>query len=110
MKLGAFIQKSERIVVIYTNIYLLKLWTIYEVACFLALHPISRMVVVPPAQPLLVLGGSLVIYLSRIVALLIDFIERRGTSLGWQSLSQLFMCFGGAYLFRPLAHIRVEIR
>lgn len=47
LKLGAFIHRSDNIVVLYTNVYLAKIWTVYEVACFLLLHPDKQMTIVP---------------------------------------------------------------
>lgn len=38
-KLGAFLQKSSTMVICYTSVYMHRLWTVYEVACFIALHP-----------------------------------------------------------------------
>ena len=52
LKLGAFIRKSSQLVVIFSDVYLTKLWTVYEVACFLPLHPIEQMVAVPTFLPL----------------------------------------------------------
>merc|ERR1719247_1138676 len=34
MKLGAYLGKSSRILVIYSDVYLQKLWTVYELACY----------------------------------------------------------------------------
>jgi len=46
-KLGAFLNKSEVMVVLYTDVYLSKLWTVYEVASFLALKDIDDLKIVP---------------------------------------------------------------
>jgi len=51
-KLGAYLCNSERMVIVYTDVYLKKLWTIYEVAAFLCLHPVDKMVVIPALLPL----------------------------------------------------------
>ena len=48
-KLAAFLRCSDEMVVIYTDVYLLKLWTVYEVASFLALSSVDKMTVVPVA-------------------------------------------------------------
>ena len=34
-KIGAFLAISSRVLIIYSDVYLQKLWTVYEVACFL---------------------------------------------------------------------------
>jgi len=46
-KLGAFIAKSREMVVLYTDVYLIKLWTVYEVATHLAMKNVRTMKVVP---------------------------------------------------------------
>jgi len=35
-KLGAFLHNSKRMLILYSDVYLRKLWTVYEVACFSA--------------------------------------------------------------------------
>ncbi len=50
LKLGAFLAKSERMVIVYTDVYTRKLWTVYELACFLSLHGAERVVLVPVRQ------------------------------------------------------------
>merc|ERR1719506_1574523 len=35
LKLGAFLTSSSRMLILYSDVYLKKLWTVYEVACFL---------------------------------------------------------------------------
>ena len=45
-KLGAFLMNSSTMVVLYTDLYLQRLWTVYEVASFLSLHPVTKMCVV----------------------------------------------------------------
>lgn len=66
-KLGAFLRSSRQMIVMYTDIYLTKLWTVYEVACFLSLQSNGHLIVVPTFQPVLVFGGTLVCYVSTVV-------------------------------------------
>lgn len=47
VKLAAFIAASQRMVVLYTNIYTRKLWTVYEMAAFLTIHSSDRMDILP---------------------------------------------------------------
>lgn len=54
--------------VIYTDVYLTKLWTVYEVACFLSLHATSQMIVMPVHLPLVILGGVALIYVFALLA------------------------------------------
>lgn len=53
-KLGAFLRRSSKMVVLYTDIYLTRLWTVYEVACFLSLHNTRHLVVISTYQPIMV--------------------------------------------------------
>lgn len=46
-KLGAFIKRSEWMLVLYSPVYLKKIWTMYEMAAFSSLHPTSKMIVLP---------------------------------------------------------------
>lgn len=62
-KLGAFICKSDRMVVIYTDLYLRKLWTVYEVASFLSLHPVDKMEIVPVYQAVMFCVSLTILYL-----------------------------------------------
>eukprot|EP00929_Paragymnodinium_shiwhaense_P061937 TRINITY_DN30933_c0_g1_i2.p1 TRINITY_DN30933_c0_g1~~TRINITY_DN30933_c0_g1_i2.p1 ORF type:complete len:453 (+),score=12.17 TRINITY_DN30933_c0_g1_i2:86-1360(+) len=45
--LSAFIAQSDKIVVVYTDEYVKKLWTVYELATFLILFPEKPVVVIP---------------------------------------------------------------
>jgi len=47
IRLGAFINSSHKMLVLYTDVYLRKLWTTYEVAAFCAVRKMKRMKVVP---------------------------------------------------------------
>ena len=41
--LGGFLFHSWSMVVLYTSVYTTKLWTVYEMACFLCVHPGGRL-------------------------------------------------------------------
>lgn len=49
-KLGAFLVKSSRMTVLYSEVYLTKIWTVYELACFLTTHPVEDLRIVPVSQ------------------------------------------------------------
>lgn len=66
-KLGAFLRCSSRMVVLYSDVYLTKLWTVYEAACFLSMHPSKRLKVVPLYQPVLVFGGIAIGYMNNLI-------------------------------------------
>eukprot|EP00441_Pelagodinium_beii_P035858 CAMPEP_0197626502 /NCGR_PEP_ID=MMETSP1338-20131121/5438_1 /TAXON_ID=43686 ORGANISM="Pelagodinium beii, Strain RCC1491" /NCGR_SAMPLE_ID=MMETSP1338 /ASSEMBLY_ACC=CAM_ASM_000754 /LENGTH=562 /DNA_ID=CAMNT_0043197043 /DNA_START=128 /DNA_END=1816 /DNA_ORIENTATION=+ len=48
--LGAFIQQSESMIIPCTRAYFERLWTIYEIATFLALHPRHKLIILPTAM------------------------------------------------------------
>ena len=45
--LGGFLFHSWSMVVLYTPVYTTKVWTVYEMACFLCVHPGGRLVWLP---------------------------------------------------------------
>lgn len=53
-KLGAFLNVSETMVVIYSGVYLHKLWTIYEMASWTFIKPLKDMKIVPHFIPIVV--------------------------------------------------------
>jgi len=66
-RLGAFLAHSDSMVIIYTDVYLTKLWTVYEVASFLALHSVEQMWVMPTLMPQIVVFGLVLFYLSGVI-------------------------------------------
>lgn len=52
IKLGAFLHVSDTMVVCYTDLYLTKLWTVYELASYLSLWHVSRLKVIHGAVPI----------------------------------------------------------
>jgi len=69
-KLGAFLFNSGEMLVLYTDVYLLKLWTVYEVACFSSLHPVSRLRIVPISQARIFCVALAYIYLASVLSLI----------------------------------------
>ena len=58
--LGGFLFYSWSMVVLYTPIYIKKVWTVYEMACFLCVHPGGRLVWLPvDVAPAVVVGSFL---------------------------------------------------
>lgn len=112
LKLGAFIQCSSDMIVIYSDVYLRKLWTVYEVACFLSLHPTSKLSVVPPFKPLAALGGVASFYIGGILGMLIKLATKTGghTLQGFNVLWLVFCIFCWLLLTRRLARMRLAIR
>mmetsp|Transcript_117976 Transcript_117976/g.328765 ORF Transcript_117976/g.328765 Transcript_117976/m.328765 type:complete len:603 (-) Transcript_117976:79-1887(-) len=72
-KIGAFIRASSNLLVCYSDTYLKRLWTVYEVACFLVVHEVSRIHFVPLLQPVFVLVFSTAVWL---VILLNEFFQQ----------------------------------
>uniref|UniRef100_A0A7S2PPD7 Transmembrane protein n=1 Tax=Zooxanthella nutricula TaxID=1333877 RepID=A0A7S2PPD7_9DINO len=65
--LAAFILYSDSMVVLYSETYLEKLWTVYELATFLLLYPSGLLQVQPVLFPKFVLAGTLLICCSRAI-------------------------------------------
>lgn len=69
VKLGAYLQKSQQMIVIYSDVYLRKLWTVYEIAAFLTLHPIDDLIVLPVRKQMHFLITVMVGYLYQLLCL-----------------------------------------
>lgn len=65
--LPAFLYYSWRMVVVYSDLYLQKLWTVYELATFLLLFPEGCLQVVPVSFPRAAIALTSLICLSRTV-------------------------------------------
>jgi len=50
-RLAGFLNHSESMVIVYSPTYLSKLWTVYELASMLVLHPDGKLVVLPTVLP-----------------------------------------------------------
>lgn len=108
LKLGAFVRSSSQMLVIYTGLYLTKLWTVYEIACFLSQHPAQSLVIVPTYQPVLVFGGVAIAYMRLLLVVLCR-------SQGWPALpaftsTGFLAALGVAILFRRWARAKEAIR
>jgi len=79
-KLGAFLSKSSRMVVVYTDVYLQKLWTVYEMAAFLVMRPLNCMDVASVAVTTKFIGFLLWIYLATLILLAIEVTNTNPTS------------------------------
>lgn len=67
MKLAAFLERSKEMLVIYTHVYLQKLWTVYEVAALLSLHPLERLKFHPTSSTITVIGGVILSWFANII-------------------------------------------
>mmetsp|Transcript_14804 Transcript_14804/g.32642 ORF Transcript_14804/g.32642 Transcript_14804/m.32642 type:complete len:693 (+) Transcript_14804:252-2330(+) len=71
-KLGAFLCHSRTMLVCYTDIYLTKLWTVYEIASFLSLWPVSHIKIIPTRLPLSLFGFCICWYLFDMVSVVLQ--------------------------------------
>mmetsp|Transcript_55581 Transcript_55581/g.143108 ORF Transcript_55581/g.143108 Transcript_55581/m.143108 type:complete len:665 (+) Transcript_55581:26-2020(+) len=63
-KLCAFLSKSSWLLCCFTDRYLKQLWTIYELATFLLMHPLKRITLMPTYVPPTVIIGVAIAYVS----------------------------------------------
>jgi len=61
LRLAAFLNASESMVIVYSPTYLTKLWTVYELASMLVLHPEGKLIVLPTVLPRILCLGVLVV-------------------------------------------------
>mmetsp|Transcript_16842 Transcript_16842/g.46436 ORF Transcript_16842/g.46436 Transcript_16842/m.46436 type:complete len:629 (-) Transcript_16842:101-1987(-) len=73
--LAAFLRNSGSLLIIYSDTYLEKLWTVYELASHLALHPGGRITLIPVLLPQLVLRGMIFWFLFNSVHILLQLHE-----------------------------------
>lgn len=72
-KLGAFIANSQTMIVLFTDEYLKKLWTVYEVAAFLALHHAKDLCLVPTSAATFCITYSCACFLVQLVSLCVGY-------------------------------------
>ena len=75
--LGGFLFYSWSMAVLYTGTYTKKLWTVYEMACFLCLHPGGRLEWLPVDLPPAVYVGSLLAWLNGMLLWLLTVASAR---------------------------------
>eukprot|EP00928_Gymnodinium_smaydae_P024245 TRINITY_DN19678_c0_g4_i1.p1 TRINITY_DN19678_c0_g4~~TRINITY_DN19678_c0_g4_i1.p1 ORF type:complete len:611 (-),score=84.33 TRINITY_DN19678_c0_g4_i1:193-2025(-) len=67
LSLAAFLSYSWSMVVLYSDVYLKKLWTVYEIATFMLMFPQGNLHVRPVFFPRVVLSGIMLVVLIRIL-------------------------------------------
>lgn len=108
--LAAFISKCDKFLVVYSDEYLQKLWTVYELATCLTLHPRNRVVVIPLFVPLEYITSHFAV--GAIIFRLLQSIVRFRLSLRgiWElalvGLGTLPLCTVGAALWYALLVLR----
>jgi len=110
LKLGAFLAKSDQVIVLYSNVYLKKLWTVYEVASFLVLHPVDRMKVVPVTLAIVFVSVPLLFYITNIGHLVLQAYAIGLVEVVVSHAFGLVCGFGGMYLLRTWARDRILLR
>lgn len=71
-RLAAFLGCSKQMVVVYTDVYLQRLWTVYEIASFITLHPIEKLIVLPTSTSLTVVVGVVINWISHLIAIVME--------------------------------------
>lgn len=93
--------------VIYTDIYLTKLWTVYEVACFLSTHEARDMVLMPVYLPVVVYSGVAIFYFATVLELILQ-----ARTPFWQVVYLTYGVggFAASYIFRRWSREKAKIR
>eukprot|EP00928_Gymnodinium_smaydae_P076435 TRINITY_DN59467_c0_g1_i1.p1 TRINITY_DN59467_c0_g1~~TRINITY_DN59467_c0_g1_i1.p1 ORF type:complete len:499 (-),score=27.10 TRINITY_DN59467_c0_g1_i1:99-1595(-) len=108
-KLGAFIHKSDHMLVLHTDIYSQKLWTVYELACFLSYRNVDDMTMLPINRYVGLAGGLSIAYSVQLIKPYL--IYKYNVPLLGQIIfiSLIFFC-GVCFIFlhRSLARMRRE--
>eukprot|EP00927_Polykrikos_kofoidii_P003034 TRINITY_DN11206_c0_g1_i3.p1 TRINITY_DN11206_c0_g1~~TRINITY_DN11206_c0_g1_i3.p1 ORF type:complete len:608 (+),score=105.50 TRINITY_DN11206_c0_g1_i3:56-1879(+) len=76
LKLGAFIRKSDEMVILYTDVYLRKLWTVYEVASYLATHGVKGMKIIPLYTPKGFIGIVILTWIISLLKLVLEHVPK----------------------------------
>lgn len=114
-KLGAFVASSSRLLILYSDLYLQKLWTVYEVACFLSGNSTQAIEVVHVNLPLVFISMMSASYFShlalewvRIVDVRIIFLFSYGSFASAWSISCRLGHKALARTWKRLANFKVE--
>lgn len=106
-KLGAFLMHSKHMLVCYNQLYLSKLWTVYELATFLTTSPASNIKFMPTHIPEFVVCGLLIFYVVDMTNLALQW---TGSKLQPMLYSYPFLCLGVALMLRRASRERLQIR
>lgn len=71
-KLGAFLSHSKKMLVLYTDQYLQRLWTMYEFGCFCSLHPSTDICMLPVFFAKFTFAGLICVFVAVITAVLME--------------------------------------
>jgi len=107
-QLGGFMCNYDEMLVVYSDVYLLRLWTVYEVAAFLSLHSVDKMTVISVVVPMLLYSGLALLWLSNVVGVLTEFVG--GPDLIASFLLPILGCLALAFGLRVRQRDKVMIR
>jgi len=62
---------------LYSDLYLIRLWTVYELAFFLSRHEISRMTVVPVHHAVYVIMFFILVTMSNTLEVLLEHLDNK---------------------------------
>lgn len=109
-KLGSLIGVSRHMVICYTDVYVQRLWTVYEIACFLCTHDIEAMTLLHTRWIIFCAFGLIAFYIEYLFEFLTIFFS------GYAWLTMLFripliFCanFLSRYLIKDLEQTRRRI-
>mmetsp|Transcript_32717 Transcript_32717/g.93972 ORF Transcript_32717/g.93972 Transcript_32717/m.93972 type:complete len:585 (+) Transcript_32717:98-1852(+) len=111
--LAAFLRYSHSMVVVYNDVYLQKLWTVYELASFLALQPGGELTVIPLFFPNLVWKGLLFYWIVNLIYIVVHLrpIQELLASTGLGSLASVLhalLALPAVYAFCTIFRVRMQ--
>eukprot|EP00928_Gymnodinium_smaydae_P034174 TRINITY_DN24287_c0_g3_i1.p1 TRINITY_DN24287_c0_g3~~TRINITY_DN24287_c0_g3_i1.p1 ORF type:complete len:511 (-),score=49.07 TRINITY_DN24287_c0_g3_i1:108-1640(-) len=98
-KLGAFLHNSDRMLILYSDIYIRKLWTVYELAVFLMLGDVQHLSVVPVHMPLAFVASFSFMYVIQIV-IIFSFPTARFTRINDLLIVQLMRLLFCGWIYK----------
>lgn len=106
-KLSAFIAQSRTLVVCYNNLYLSKLWTVYELASFLTTSPAKNIKLFPMHLPAFIVITLVTWYATDVASLVAQI---NGVEIEIQFFTIPFFFLAGGCVLRRASRDRAEIR
>ena len=97
--LGGVLEHSETLVVLYSKDYTQKLWTVYELGCFLSAHHVSQVIWLPVDLPPLILVGMVCVVVLGFVYLVLEDLAFSP----WLAVVSVLPCW--ILLVRALQHL-----
>lgn len=109
-KLGAFIAYSSEIIVLFSPDYLGRLWTIYELACFLAMKSAVGVTIIPVELPCVIFWCLLVIWVEEFILIATLRFETAGFGRALWEFGMLYLTqFVVAVIFHRHAYAKSDI-